>query len=39
MTNEDSQAMPNVAQIRAKATRVIRGRIPAQDGDATLGRA
>ncbi len=30
MTNEQCQQMPNVAQIRKQATRIIRGRIPAQ---------
>ena len=30
MTNEQCQEMPNVARIRLHATRVIRGRVPAQ---------
>jgi hypothetical protein len=29
MSNEESRSMPNVAQIRAQATRIIKGKIPA----------
>ena len=29
MTHEDCRRLPNVAQIRSQATRVIRGRVPA----------